>query len=45
MPDKMGGFTRIAPSEFSEKLNKLISGYKVKNSKGNNDGGNYVIMD
>jgi tubulin polyglutamylase TTLL5 len=39
MPQKLGGFTRIAPSDASERLFKLVKSYKVATARDvNNDG-------
>ena len=33
MPEKMGGFERLAPSEYSNKILKMISLYKNSSGK------------
>ena len=33
MPKKIGNYERIAPSEFCDKVNKIIQSYKCPNTK------------
>ncbi len=45
MPKKLGDFERIAPSDHSERLIKLINSYKLPTAKTNTSNGVYTTID